>query len=72
MKKLPNALIEKQNVVNNGEIAVVIADDEGITLKRFYKESNCIRLEAENPAYKAKKYKNVRILGRLVYIMRSY
>jgi len=73
------AIIEKQNTVRNGEIAVVVvynddkdSSEEGVTLKRFYKESSRIRLKAENPAYKERYYNDVKILGRLFTIIRSY
>jgi repressor LexA len=72
------AIIEKQISVRNGEIAVVVVFDEkdsseeGVTLKRFYKESARIRLDAENPDYKARYYNDVKILGRLFTIIRSY
>jgi len=65
------AIIEKQNVVHNGEIAVAVLDD-AVTLKRFYKESSRIRLQPENPAYKAKYSKDVKILGRLSGVIRNY
>ncbi|MCL2128181.1 MAG: transcriptional repressor LexA [Treponema sp.] len=65
------AVIEKQNVVKNGEIAVAVVDD-AVTLKRFYKENARIRLQAENPAYKPIYCQDVRILGRLSQIIRSY
>jgi len=65
------AIIEKQNVVHNGEIAVAVLN-EAITLKRFYKESSRIRLQPENPAYKATYSKDVKILGRLAGVIRSY
>ena len=44
--------VRKQDIVNNGEIAVVIIDDEA-TLKRFYyyKEQNLVILKPENPKY---------------------
>jgi len=65
------AIIEKQNVVHNGEIVVAVLN-EAITLKRFYKESSRIRLQPENPAYKATYSKDVKILGRLSGVIRSY
>jgi repressor LexA len=65
------AIIEKQNTVHNGEIAVAVMED-GVTLKRFYKESSRIRLQAENPAYKPIYSHEVKILGRLFTIIRSY
>jgi repressor LexA len=65
------AIIEKQSVVRNGEIAVAVVDD-AVTLKRFYMESSRIRLQAENPAFKPIYCKDVRILGRLSQIIRNY
>jgi len=65
------AIIEKQNTVRNGEIAVALID-EAVTLKRFYKESTRIRLQAENPAYKPIYSQDVKILGRLYTLIRTY
>ena len=65
------AVIEKQNTVRNGEIAVAVID-EAVTLKRFYRESARIRLQAENPAYKPIYSNDVKILGRLFTLIRSY
>ncbi|MDR0442205.1 MAG: transcriptional repressor LexA [Treponema sp.] len=65
------AIIEKQSTVHNGEIAVAVVD-EAVTLKRFYQESSRTRLQAENPAYKPIYSRDVRILGRLFTIIRSY
>jgi len=65
------AIIEKLSVVHNGEIAVAVLND-AVTLKRFYKESSRIRLQPENPAYKATYSKDVKILGRLAGVIRSY
>jgi len=65
------AIIEKMSVVKNGEIAVAVVDD-AVTLKRFFKESARIRLQAENPAYRPIYCQDVRILGRLAQIIRQY
>jgi repressor LexA len=66
------AIIEKANVLHNGEIGVAVID-EAYTLKRFFKESNRVKLQAENPAYPPIYCsQNVRLLGRLVHIIRSY
>jgi repressor LexA len=65
------AIIEKMAMVKNGEIAVAVVDD-AVTLKRFYKESARIRLQAENPAYKPIYCQDVRILGRLAQVIRYY
>jgi len=65
------AIIEKRSVVEDGEIAVAVVDD-AVTLKRFYKEKNRIRLQAENPDYKPIYSRDVRLLGRLAQIVRYY
>lgn len=64
--------IRKQEIVNNGEIAAVIIDNEA-TLKRFYyfKEANVVILKAENPKYKDLEYKDeqlnqIRVIGKAV------
>ena len=65
------AIIEKQNTIRNGEIAVAVID-EAVTLKRFFRESTRIRLQAENPSYKPIYSQDVKILGRLSGIIRNY
>ena len=65
------AVIEKANIVKNGEIAVAVIDD-AFTLKRFYRENTRIKLQSENPDYKPIYCQNVRIIGRLSQIIRSY
>jgi len=65
------AIIEKQNTVRNGEIAVAVIDD-AVTLKRFYKESARVKLQAENPSYKPIYSQDVKVLGRLSSIVRNY
>lgn len=64
------AIIEKQNIVKNGDIAVAVVD-EAVTIKRFFRENSRIKLQSENPAYKPIYCQNVRILGRLAQIIRS-
>ena len=66
------AIIEHQNTVKNGEIAVVMLDD-AVTLKTFYLESARIKLQPENSKYPPTYCsKDVRILGKLSHIFRSY
>lgn len=62
--------VRKQDIVDNGEIAVVAIDDEA-TLKRFYKYDGLVLLQAENPNYKdieirEEDGKMVRVLGKAV------
>ncbi|RKX78286.1 MAG: repressor LexA [Spirochaetes bacterium] len=65
------AVFSQQAQVENGQIVVAMVD-EAVTLKRFYKEKNRVRLQAENPAYPPMYTADVRILGRLVTIIRPY
>jgi repressor LexA len=68
------AVIEKQEAVRNGEIAVVMLD-EAVTLKTFYRESARIRLQPENTEYSpifCSSDEDVRVLGRVAYVFRSY
>ena len=67
--------IRQTDMVENGEIAAVIIDNEA-TLKRVYydRESNFLQLVAENPKYKPLVYRDeqldeVHILGKAVYFM---
>ena len=64
--------IQETDIVNNGEIAAVIIDDE-VLLKRFYyfKDENLLTLQSENPQYPPKNYKDeqlnhIRVIGRAV------
>jgi repressor LexA len=65
------AVIEKTGVVHNGEIAVIWVNN-AVTLKRVFRESNRVRLQAENPNFPPIFSKSVRIEGRLVQVIRSY
>ncbi|MFW6343786.1 MAG: transcriptional repressor LexA [Sediminispirochaetaceae bacterium] len=56
----------------NGDIVVARVDDEAVTLKRFYKEKNRVKLKAENPVYPPIYSQNVTVLGKLEHIIRSY
>ncbi len=61
----------QQPTASNGEIVVAMVDD-AVTLKRFYKEKNRIRLQPENDAFRPIYSQNVRVLGKLVHLLRSY
>jgi repressor LexA len=67
------AVIEKQEYAEDGEIVAAVVD-EGMTLKRFFKEASRVRLqpESDNPIHKPIYTQNARIAGRLAHIIRSY
>jgi repressor LexA len=64
-------VVSHQNTAENGDIVVAMVDD-AVTLKRFYIERNRVRLKAENPKYPPLFTQNVRILGKLAFLMRTY
>ena len=67
--------LRKQRDVRNGQIAVVMVDDEA-TVKTFYREKDRIRLQPENesmePIYlHAAEFRDVQILGVVVGVYRK-
>ena len=65
------AVCLQQPLAENGQIIVAMTED-GVTLKRFFKEKNRVCLQAENPRYPSIYTSDVKILGRLVSIIRQY
>jgi repressor LexA len=66
-------IIETQPTARNGETVVAMIDGE-VTLKRFYKERNRIRLEPSNGSYApiyVEPGEDIRILGTLVGVVRK-
>ena len=64
--------VKQQDMVNDGEIAVVLIEDEA-TVKRVYydRENSVLTLMPENPTYKPMRYtgdalSQIRILGRVI------
>jgi repressor LexA len=57
-------------VAADGQLVVAIVDDCNATLKRFYKERSCVRLEPANEQYEPIYSGNCRIEGVVVGLMR--
>ena len=55
---------------SDGEIVVALIGEEA-TVKRFFRESDHVRLQPENAAMEPIRSKEVRILGRVVGVFRS-
>lgn len=64
-------IVKKQSNANNGEIVVAMTDENEVTLKRFYKESDHIRLQPENDFLKPIILNNVTILGKAIGLYRK-
>lgn len=71
-------IIRRQDIVENGEIAVVMVGDDEATVKCFYRDKNIVTLmpQSYNPAHKPQIYDiretSIHILGKLVQNLISY
>ena len=67
-------IIKKTSLADNGEIAVVLIDNEEATLKRIRKKGKTIALEAANKNYGTKIYaaNRIKIQGKLVSLYRKF
>ena len=65
-------VIKRQEQARDGQIVAVRDDDGEATLKRFYRESNRVRLEPANKTMKPIYRDRVEILGVLVGVVRKY
>lgn len=64
-------IVKKQQNANNGEIVVAMTDENEVTLKRFYKEKDHIRLQPENDNLQPIILNNVVILGKAIGLYRK-
>lgn len=64
-------LVQSTNTAENGDIVVALLEDEA-TIKRFYKENDCIRLQPENPSMAPIIVKDLKILGKVVGLFRRF
>jgi repressor LexA len=62
-------IVRQQPTVENGEIAVVLIDDEA-TVKRFYKESGRIRLQPDNALYQPIIVSSAQVVGKVIGVLR--
>jgi repressor LexA len=67
-------VIRETNVANNGDIVVALVEGQEATLKRFRRNGTAIALEAANPAYETRVFRDdqVKVQGRLVGLIRTY
>lgn len=64
-------IVKRQKVANNGQIIVAMTAENEVTLKRFYKEKNHIRLQPENDNMEPIILDNVTILGIAIGLYRQ-
>lgn len=65
-------IIERIANPKNGDIVVSLLDNENVTLKRFYKEKNRIRLQPANGKYSPIYTTKVSIQGRVLGVIRKF
>ena len=67
-------IIRESKTADNGDIVVALVEDAEATLKRYRRNGNAIALEAANPAYETRLFRDdqVKVQGRLVGLIRSY
>lgn len=63
-------VVKKQEMAENGEIVVAMIDDS-VTVKRFYKEKDYIRLEPENDFMESIIATNCSVIGKVVGLIRQ-
>ena len=63
-------VVHRQDTATDGEIVVALLGEEA-TVKRFFRESDHIRLQPENDAMEPIRSKEVKVLGRVVGLLRK-
>jgi len=63
-------VVHAQDTAHDGEVVVALLGEEA-TVKRFFRESDHVRLQPENASMEPIRSKEVRILGRVVGLLRS-
>ena len=63
-------LVRRQDDVDDGQIAIVLIDNEEATLKKVYRQNGQVILQSENPKYPPRIIKRgeVKILGKVIEV----
>jgi repressor LexA len=67
-------IVEKTNVVRDGDMVVAITTEGDATLKHFYLEKNKVRLQPANPNYEPLYFPKgqVQVQGKVVQVLRQF
>lgn len=65
-------VVEETNHANNGDIVVAMIENGVVTLKRFFKEADRVRLQPANSTMQPIYAKNVTIQGKVTSVIRKY
>jgi len=64
-------VVNQQHTAEDGDIVVALLNDENATVKRFFKEKDCVRLQPENDLMEPIRSKKVVILGKVIGLFRK-
>ena len=64
-------IVRQQSDASNGDIVVALVDGESATVKRYFLEADCVRLQPENDAMEPFYERDVRILGKVIGVYRQ-
>lgn len=64
-------LVRPQQSASNGDIVVALLEDDEVTVKRFFREANGIRLQPENQRLEPILVPNVSICGKVTGLIRT-
>ena len=64
-------LYANKNFANNSDIVVALIDGEETTVKRYFRELRCVRLQPENDAYQPiVGGDNIQVIGKVIAVFR--
>jgi len=64
-------IVQPQATAQDGDIVVALLEDNGVTLKRFYREKDRIRLQPANPDMEPLYATDLQIQGKVVGVIRK-
>lgn len=64
-------IVQPQATARDGDIVVALLEDNGVTLKRFYREEGRIRLQPANPEMEPIYATDLQIQGKVVGVIRK-
>lgn len=64
-------IVQQQTDASNGDIIVAMLDEHEVTVKRFFKESDYIRLQPENDLLEPIIAKDVMVIGKVIGLFRT-
>jgi repressor LexA len=65
-------VVQPQATAKDGDIVVALLEDNGVTLKRFFREKDRIRLQPENPEMEPIYATELQIQGKVVGVIRKF